>query len=81
MDKTINNLRQFQAFFRDSNNKTIIDAIKHFCRVGWLVNEDSNLTGEMFAYRAGRQDVWNNIQELLNKDIEQEKKKLENHDG
>jgi hypothetical protein len=73
--KHIGNLKAFQAFFKDTRNETIVNTIRKICQAGEYLNRD--LTGEMFAYRAGAQDVWNKIQTLVNTDIEQEQKLLQ----
>jgi len=74
-NKRIENLKFFKDFFNDGRNEVIVKTIKEICLVGRTV--DTPLTGEMLGYRAGRQDVWNEIQKLVNANIEQEQNKLQ----
>jgi len=70
----ITNLKFFKSFFEDSRNDTIVKTIKQIC----LADQPTPIgtTGDLFAYRAGRQDVWNEILALVNADIEQEQKQV-----
>ena len=74
MDKRILNVKYFQSFFNDANNDVIVKTIKKIC----LAEQPTPVgtTAELFAYRAGRQDVWNEILSILNTDIEKEQEQV-----
>jgi hypothetical protein len=69
------NLELFQKFFRDSRNDPIIETIKELCWVRTVIDISKNPNGESYAYRSGRQDVWGDIQGLLEIKPEQVERK------
>ena len=83
MADRITNLKFFRSFFQDPVNDIIVKTIKQIC----LAEQPTPIgtAGDLFAYRAGRQDVWNEILALVNADVELEqeqvKKLQETQDG
>lgn len=74
MSRRITNIKLFQDFFNEPRNEIIVKTIKAICRAEQPT--PIGVTGDLFAYQAGRQDVWNEILQIVNADIEKEQAKL-----